>query len=337
MFEETILTLRQLEGTTSVSVPISDDDEGYFDRECPADECQFQFKIYSDDWKNKVQNEEVFCPFCGHTADSDKWWTQDQIAHAQQVAIAHVRSAVGSALKRDAFRWNRQQPRNSFISMTMRVDSRPQRIALPPAAAEPMRLKIACPACECRYAVIGAAYFCPSCGHNAADQVFDLTIAGIRQSLMALEAVRDAIQDRDTAETTIRLIVEYGLQNTVTAFQRCIEALFASLPSSPISRRNAFQNLAEGNRLWRAATERCYSDHLSREELERLTRIFQQRHLLAHTQGLVDEDYLRRSGDTHYRPGQRIVVKPEMVHEAVDLVERLVSGLQTDRDAVVDG
>ena len=267
MFEETIRTLRQLDGTTSASVPISYDKEGYFDRECPSEECQFHFKIHSEDWKVKVRDEEVFCPFCGHTADSSEWNIQEQLEHAKQAVIAHLRSTVGGALKRDAARWNRRQPRNSFISMTMKVDSRPQHVALPPAAADPMRLKIVCPACECRYAVIGAAYFCPSCGHNAADQVFALTIAGIRKSLEALNAVRTAIQDPDTAESTTRLIVENGLQNAVTAFQRCAEALFANLPSSPTARRNAFQNLAEGSQIWQAATGKSYRDHLSEDEL----------------------------------------------------------------------
>ncbi len=157
MFEETIRTLRQLEGRTTVSVPISDDEEGYFDRECPSKECLFQFKIHGEDWKDKVGDEEVFCPFCGHTADADKWWTQEQIEHAKQVALAQIKSALGGALKRDAARWNRRQPRNSFISMTMKVNGRPRRVPLPLAAAEPLRLKVACPVCACRYAVVGAA------------------------------------------------------------------------------------------------------------------------------------------------------------------------------------
>jgi Zn finger protein HypA/HybF involved in hydrogenase expression len=54
----------------------------------------------------------------------------------------------------------------------MKIDSRPRHVLLPPAAAEPMRLKITCPECSCRYAVIGAAFFCPACGHNAAELVF---------------------------------------------------------------------------------------------------------------------------------------------------------------------
>ena len=322
--------MQQFDGTTSIPVSISCDEDGYFDRECPSEECQFQFKVLMEDWKAKVRDEEVFCPFCGHTADATEWNTEEQIEHLTQAAIAHVRSTMRNALRRDADRWNRQQPRDSFISMTMKVDSRPQHIAVPPAAAEPMRLKIACSACKCRYAVIGAAYFCPSCGHNAADQVFAQTIAGITQSLEALNSVRITIRDRDTAESVTRLVVENGLQNTVTAFQRCVEAMFSNIPSAPTARRNAFQNLAEGSQLWLAATGNAYRDHLSEDELNRLTRSFQQRHLLAHTQGIVDQDYLSKSSDTRYRLGQRIVVREPMVRDTLDLIERLVTGLEAD-------
>jgi len=330
MFKETIRTLRRLERQTQVSVPISDDEEGYFDRECPSEDCLFQFKILSEDWKEKVRDEEVFCPNCGHSADSGKWWTKEQIEHAKQVALAQIKASIRGAIKRDAADWNSRQPRNSFISMTLRVDSKPQYVPVPAATAEPMRLKITCPACACRYAVIGAAYFCPACGHNAADQVFAQTITGIRRSLDTLDAVRAAIADRDTAENTVRLIVENGLQNAVTAFQRCAEALFAGLPSAPKARRNVFQSLPEGDQLWGTATGQAYASHLSPGELATLQRAFQQRHLLAHRQGLVDQDYISKSGDTRYKMDQRIVVRRDAVLEAVELIEKLIAGMIAD-------
>lgn len=330
MFEETIRALRRLEGQTTVPVPVSDDDEGYFDRECPSEECLFQFKVFDEDWKEKVRDEEVYCPNCGHTANSQSWWTPEQLAHAREVAIAQVKGAIGGALKKDAARWNRRQPRKSFISMTMKVDNKPQQVPMPPPAAEPMRLKITCPACACRYAVIGAAYFCPACGHNAADQQFALTMVGIRQSLGAVEIVRSAIEDRDTAESTVRLIVENSLQNAVTAFQRCAEALYAALPSASKVRRNAFQNLTEGSDLWRAATGRTYEDYLSADEIRTLGRAFQQRHLLAHTQGIVDQDYISKSGDDRFKPGQRIVLRVTAVEQAASLIEKLVAAMLAD-------
>jgi len=330
LFEELIRELRRLEGRQQISVPIPSDAEGYCDRECPSSECLFQFKIHEEDWRDKVRDEEVFCPFCGHTDDSDKWWTQEQIKHAEKAAVAHIDQRLGKAMRRDADRWNRRQTRNSFISITMKVDSRPRHVLLPPSAAEPMRLKITCPECACRYAVIGAAFFCPACGHNAADQVFKLSLTAIRNSLDALGTVRAAISDRDTAETTVRLIVENGLQNAVTAFQRYAEALYARLPDAPGARRNAFQNLTEGSTLWHAATGKHYSEHLAPVGLAALTRVFQQRHLLAHTQGIVDQDYIDRTGDRTYRVGQRLVIRQETVRQCIDLIDRLATGMAED-------
>lgn len=66
---------------------------------------------------------------------------------------------IDGAMKRDADRWNRRQARDSLIRITMKMDNGSRRVLLPPAAAEPMRLKITCSACACRYAVIGAAFF----------------------------------------------------------------------------------------------------------------------------------------------------------------------------------
>lgn len=218
MFDQLIRELRRLDSIHRKSVPIPVDPDGYFDRECPSDECLFQFKIFKDDWAGKLRDEKVFCPFCGHTADSSKWWTQNQLKNVQEAALAQVQHRLGHAMRRDADRWNRRQKHNGFLSITMKVDSRPQHVLLPPAAATPMRLKITCPACSCRYAVIGAAFFCPACGHNAASLIFTQAVNGIRNALDALPQVRSAIADEDAAETTARLLIENGLQNAVPLF-----------------------------------------------------------------------------------------------------------------------
>ena len=333
MFEETLREIRRLDGHQQVSV-IPSDAEDYLDRECPSGECLFQFKVHGDDWRDKVRDEEVFCPFCGHAATSDKWWTQEQLKHVEKAAMSHISQRLVRAMRRDADRWNRRQPRDSFISMTMKVDNRPRHVPLPPAAAEPMQLKIACVECACRYAVIGAAFFCPACGNNAAELVFGFSLNGIRDALNALATVRTALPDRDIAETMVRLITENGLQNAVTAFQRYAEALYAKLPVAPTARRNAFQNIPEGSDLWHAATGKRYSSYLSPADLTILTRAFQQRHLLAHTQGIVDQDYIARSGDSAYRPGQRVVIRESAVRECVDRIEKLASGLASDAQGI---
>ena len=160
--------------------------------------------------------------------------------------------------------------------------------------------------------------------------MFSQTITGIRQILDALDAIRATVPDRDTAETTARLITENGLQNAVTAFQRFAEALYGGCPSVETPRRNAFQNLSEGSELWFSATGKRYGDHLNRTELNALARFFQQRHLLAHTQGIVDADYINRTDDTTYRVGQRLVVRESTVRDGLALIEELATGMASD-------
>ncbi|TBU72476.1 hypothetical protein DNK06_20295 [Pseudomonas daroniae] len=64
--------------------------------------------------------------------------------------------------------------------------------------------------------------------------------------------------------------------------------------------------------------------------MEYLTKAFQQRHLLAHTQGVVDDDYIQETADIRYKSGQRLVIKREAVTEALNLVEQLTNGIRQD-------
>lgn len=332
MFDDLIKTLKGLDGT-KISMPIEPDADGYVDKQCPATECEFLFKIYADDWRNVVRDEAVWCPFCGHEAPADKWWTHEQVNKAKESAIPEVKHQMNSAMRRDAQRFNARQPRNAFISISLKVDDRPKEIVLPAAATDPMQLKISCPACACRYAVIGSAYFCPACGHNAADLVFGQSLATIRATLDNLPAIAAGLPNRDLAENTVRLLTEDSLQRIVTAFQRYAEALYARHPALPQVRRNAFQNLDEGSRLWERAFGNAYQMHLDTADLAILGRQFQQRHLLAHREGLVDADYIIRTGDRTYREGQRLVIREAGVRECLRLIEKLSTGLAADSAA----
>ena len=50
----------------NIPIEIISDEKGYFDRECPNEQCLYKFKINLEDWKNIVSDEEVHCPMCGH-------------------------------------------------------------------------------------------------------------------------------------------------------------------------------------------------------------------------------------------------------------------------------
>ena len=66
MFDDLRKTVAELDGM-KLSVPSAaePDAEGYIDRQCPAEACEFVFKVDGEDWRDIVRDEAVWCPFCG--------------------------------------------------------------------------------------------------------------------------------------------------------------------------------------------------------------------------------------------------------------------------------
>ena len=333
MFENLIREMTTLERDgLQVSVPIEADERGYVDRECSADGCLFQFKVHEDDWAELFKNEAVYCPQCRYEAKSDSWWTTEQIEHAQQAAVAQLRAKIDNALRAGARRFNSRQPRNSFIKMSMQVQGpRLTPVVVPAAAAEVMEQQIQCEECSARFAVVGIAYFCPCCGHNSAARSFDGSLTKIRTKVDELDTIRHALESaglKDEAEATCRSLLESCIQDCVVAYQRLADVLYPLVSGTP-SPRNAFQRLKQGSELWQRATRYGYDDWLSPGELDRLNVHFQRRHVLAHCDGVVDSEYLRKSNDPAVVAGQRIVVTKADVLELTELITKMAEGIRS--------
>ena len=212
------------------------------------------------------------------------------------------------------------------MSMTVKP-SRPI-VVVPLEAAELMRQRYTCEVCGCRYAAIGAAFFCPSCGHNSAKSAFRETINTIRK-LPQVKIALDTALERDDAANTYRLLLEENMGKLVGTFQRFAEATFEALTvaGSIHPRRNVFQNLLESSDLWEQAIGIRYEDMISMHDWQAIQRYFQQRHLLAHKDGLVDVSYIQKTNDAQYQAGQRLVIKEDDVILFVGLVEKLADAL----------
>ncbi|PTS87388.1 MULTISPECIES: hypothetical protein [unclassified Caulobacter] len=325
MFENLQKELRRLAELQQVEVPLEGDAEGYADKECPAEACLFQFKIHGDDWKDIVRDEEVFCPSCRHTAPARSWFTTAQVEAAKQYALGTVVNRLNGAMRADAQASKRRQKPGAFLSITLDVKGGRDAVLVPVAAAEPMRLRTTCEDCACRYSYVGAAYFCPSCGKNSASHTFLQTLATIRTAAGLGETLRTALGP-DEAEVMTRALLEKAMQDTVTSFQRLAEQLYEARTGNA-ARRNAFQNLDAGSELWQAELGGSYEQLLDVAAMKELRVYYQQRHLLAHQQGIVDSDYVSRSGDVGYAVGQRLVIKDSAVLRFANLVEGLGNAL----------
>ena len=302
MFDNIIQELEKLERGIPVSVSVPIDNDGYFDRRCPSEACQADFKVLMEDWDHKFSAAQVFCPICREEAKSTEWNTPEQQEYIGQMGGNYIGGIISQALSQDTENFNRRQlPGFITISMSYKPDT--PALIVPISAAEELRQKFTCEQCGCRYSSLGAAFFCPACGHNSAESTFSQTIETVQKSLAALPAIRQAVQavaDADAARNTAREILENSMGRMVGAFQRIAESLFDRTPAATTTRRrkNVFQSLPEGSALWRAATGKGYEDLLTPDEMADLVRLFQQRHKLAHCEGIVDQDYIIKLGDT---------------------------------------
>src|SRR5438270_8975005 len=199
MFDNIIQELEKLERGIPVSVSVPIDNNGYFDRRCPSEACQADFKVLMEDWKQKVSDAQVFCPVCREEAKSNKWNTPEQQEYIRQVGINHIQGIIGQALSQDATDFNRRQ-RPGFITISMSYKPGTPTLIVPISAAEELRQKFTCEQCGCRYSSLGAAFFCPACVHNSAESTFTQTIEAVQKSLSALHAVRVSVQTCTAAD-----------------------------------------------------------------------------------------------------------------------------------------
>ena len=328
MFEDVLRELRRMERGTKITIQLELDENGNLDRRCPSDDCSTHFKVNFDDWRNIVRDEVVYCPLCKHSAAASEWKTPEQAEQIRRITLGHVQRRIGRALQSDSRRFNARQTQGGLISMSMSYRPGHISVSVPAAARDAMTQEFRCHECDCRYSSIGAAFFCPSCGHDAVLDTFANSVNTVIRTVEAIPTLRDALRsaaNENVAEDSVRHICENGLVKLVASFQRYAEACFLKLPNADQFkvRRNLFQNLEESDVIWRNATGRGYTDRLDDGETALLNRYFQQRHLLSHRDGIVDQQYIDRSADSRLAVGQRLRVTAENVVELAAVVQKL--------------
>ena len=333
MFEEILRELRGLENGVEIPITLEIDDQGYLDRDCPSEDCGATFKVLFKDWREIVTDEVVYCPICRHENAASEWNILEQDEYICNTALGYVQKKVGDAFRRDSMRFNSTQSSGSFIQMRMSYKPGLAPIAIPASAAAIMTQVFQCEQCNCRYASIGAAFFCPACGHNSVIETFGNTMVTVENTIEGLAVFRSSIVEAfgtNVAEDTVRQLLENSMVKLISSFQRYAEASFLNLPNSSAFaiRMNLFQSMAESDDLWRKATSTGYSDILSSAEFHELSIYFQRRHLLAHRDGIVDQVYINRTGDCSLKAGQRLRIKGNDVLSLVRLLRKLADGIE---------
>ena len=313
----------------SIPVTLHSDEKGYFDRECPNEDCLYTFKILMKDWEEKISNDEVHCPLCGHVDTSDKWWTQDQLEKMQEIAASWAMNYIQGELDKSFKELERSTRHNKCFRITYKPGRRVTFNNNPIGQREEWETEICCEKCGTHYSVIGSAYFCPCCGFNSAVNSFNDSLDSIEKMLESLREMKAMLTDKynaDSAETMCRSMLESSIGDMVSAFQKFASCKYDEL-SGKASRVNDFQIVDKGSKLFEEETGMKYSDWLTAGELAFMELMFQRRHLLEHNIGMVDQRYLDKSGDINYSLGQRIIVKEADAHSLLAILRKLGSSI----------
>jgi hypothetical protein len=196
---------------------------------------------------------------------------------------------------------------------------------------EAWRQKIECEECKTKYSVIGVAFFCPFCGHNSVDKSFVDSIHKIQLkasfNIDKTKVISSGLTD-DDIEQLKRSLTESCLTDCVTAFEDYCKFYFKK-KSGKNPKRNVFQRIKDGSDQWENLISKGYEDWISMKDMELITKLFQQRHLFVHSNGIVDLDYIDRSGDKNYELGQRIVVKTTEIQKFTEILIALANAIKT--------
>ena len=296
------------------SIPINPDKDGFTGRECPQSKCEGYFKIECGTGL-EGHNLPCHCPYCGHIAGHDHFWTKEQIEYAESVAMRKFTDAVRRDLRKMEFDIKPKGPFGIGMSLKLKPGSP---VPIRHYREKQLETEVICAVCTLRYSVYGVFAFCPDCGLHNSLQILEKNIELIAKMIDLAEGMEEDVS---------RGLVENGLEDCVSVFDgfgRELCRVYAKATKNrTIAERISFQNLVGARRNLRDALGIDLSCQIPADEWQSLVRAFQQRHLIAHRMGVVDHDYIAKSGDNEAVVGRRIGIAPDEVRNILQLVRKV--------------
>jgi hypothetical protein len=292
----------------SVSIPL--DEHGFMGRECPNEDCLGYFKVEPSTGLSG-DDLQCHCPYCGVVDDPDKFWTQEQIEYAQSVALREYFKDFDKELRKI----EKRPVRGAWFSIGISVESRPYPISH--YAEQDLETEVVCDQCTMRYAIYGVFGYCPDCGVHNSLQI-------LRGNCAVAKKMLD--MSTDQSEPMKRALLENALQTLVASFDgfgREICRRHAERSLNPEgARRMSFQSIDKAAD--RVSQLFGFDMRLSAgpAEWELIKTHFQKRHLLAHTGGVVDEQYLQITGEDRGVLGRKVPLSADQVRSAIQAVSQ---------------
>jgi hypothetical protein len=277
-------------------VTIPQDEEGLTGRECPVQECLGVFKV---EFGTGLKGEGLpcHCPYCGHVGPHNRFFTQDQIEYAKSIALNEITSTFLRQLKKHEFNHPARGPFG--IGISLKVTGRPTPIHR--YREKQLETVVVCERCTLRYAIYGVFGYCPDCGVHNSLQILEKNLEIVAKQLTWAESVEPDLSAH---------LIGDALENAVSAFdgfgrELChVARLKAADPSQ--ADKVSFQNIATARDRVQELFGFNLAGAISDVDWASVVKGFQKRHLVAHKMGVVDQAYVKMTGDTTDVVGRKV-------------------------------
>ena len=291
-----------------IKVSISPDKDNLTGRECPNERCLGYFKVQFGTGIKEVL--PCHCPYCGHTASQNHFYTKEQIEYVKSVALNKITSQFIRELKK----LERKPDSNSMLSMGIEVNGNPHPIYF--YREKKLEQIVICDKCGLRYAIYGIFGCCPDCGVHNSLQILNMNLAVVEKMIALAESVGINIA---------RKLIENGLKDIVSAMDAF--ARESCKNASKVKKMNiddvSFQNLNKAQKKLMDIFKINLNSVLNEKEWKKTNLLFQKRHLLAHKMGVADEQFVRETGENSNMIGKSIDVSKEEVSFFIITIKKL--------------
>lgn len=184
----------------------------------------------------------------------------------------------------------------------MKVEGRPEPIRH--YSELQLEEEVVCNNCTLRYTVYGSFAFCPDCGRHNSVQILEKNLTLAEKQI--------ALADKVEPDLAAHLISD-ALENGVSAFdgfgrESCrVHAPKATDPAK--AEKISFQNLSGAQKNVDQLFGIDLASGLDASDWTHTCRSFQKRHLLAHSVGIIDEKYVKATGDPTATVGRKVSIQ----------------------------
>ena len=163
-----------------------------------------------------------------------------------------------------------------------------------------LETEVVCTTCTLRYSVYGVFAFCPDCGRHNSLQILDKSLEVVGKMLELATGEEKMLSER---------LIENALEDCVSTFDgfgRELCRVHANKARAPAKAKNMkFQNLEGARTGFLDLFGVDFSTAVEPEDWRAAVMAFQKRHIIAHKLGVIDQDYVTKTGDTRAVVGGR--------------------------------